>query len=168
MIKMAVLPYKTDISITGCRENYGFPQLRQKNTQRGESSCNGTTVLHVDDQSAFLELTSEYLAKELDDVTLITRSDPQAAVAYLKANEVDCIVSDYQMGTMDGLEFYEQVASHSTEVPFILFTSKDSDTIASEALEAGIDSFLQKSSDPSGFRMLANRISLLVELYQLS
>jgi CheY-like chemotaxis protein len=144
------------------------PQLGQKNPQIGESSCSGTTVLHVDDQSAFLELTSDYLTKELDDVTLITRSDPQAAATYLKANEVDCIVSDYQMGTMDGLEFYEQVASNGTEVPFILFTSTDSDTIVSEALSAGIDSFCRKSSDTSCFRLLANRISLLVELYQLS
>jgi len=143
------------------------PQLKEKQAHRGESSCTGMTILHVDDQPPFLELTSEYLNHELDSITVITRTDPQAAASFLETNDVDCIVSDYAMGTLDGLEFYTQIQSQTPDVPFILFTNEDPDDIASEALEIGIDSYLQKSSAAANFSILANRISILVELYQL-
>lgn len=143
------------------------PQLQEKQVHWRESSSTGMTILHVDDQTPFLELTSEYLNHELDNITVITRTNPQAAVSFLETNDVDCIVSDYAMGPLDGLEFYTQVQSQAPDVPFILFTNENPDDIASEALEVGIDSYLQKSSAAANFSILANRISILVELYQL-
>lgn len=130
-----------------------------------ESSPDSLTVLHVDDEKPFLELTSEYLSHELEDATVITRTDPRAAITYLEDNHVDCIVSDYQMGTITGVEFYEHVRTNAADIPFILFTSHGSEAIASEALEAGVDSYLQKSPDAGNFSVLANRISMLVEQF---
>lgn len=130
-----------------------------------ESSPESLTVLHVDDEKPFLELTSEYLGRELSDATVITRTDPQAAITYLEDNHVECIISDYQMGTADGIEFYEHVREDTDDIPFILFTGKGSEAIASEALTAGVDSYLQKSSDAGNFSVLANRISMLVEQF---
>jgi CheY-like chemotaxis protein len=130
-----------------------------------ESSPDSLTVLHVDDEKPFLELTSEYLSHELTDVTVITRTDPQGAITYLEENHVECIISDYQMGTITGVEFYERVRDNVAEIPFILFTGQGSETIASEALAAGVDSYLQKSPDAGNFTVLANRISMLVEQF---
>jgi CheY-like chemotaxis protein len=130
-----------------------------------ESAPDSIRILHVDDQRPFLDLTTEHLSHELDETTIITRTDPQAAVTYLEDNQVECIISDYQMGAMNGLEFHDEVQAYAAEVPFILFTGEGSETIASEALEAGVDSYLQKSPDVGNFSVLANRISLLVDQF---
>lgn len=137
--------------------------LEQAHVHPLESTPDSLTILHIDDQKSFLDLTSKYLSDELDDATIITRTDPQAALAYLEDNQVECIISDYQMGTMTGLEFYDRVRTDATAVPFILFTGEGSEAIASEALGAGVDSYLQKSPDAGNFSVLANRIVLLVE-----
>lgn len=142
------------------------PQLDDSPLYQNKPVCTGMNILHVDDRTPFLELTSEYLTQELDDITVITRTDPRSAVSYLETNDIDCIVSDYAMGTMDGLEFYEQAKSQAPNVPFILFTIEEPDRIASDALKTGIDSYLQKSSTAANFSILANRISMLVELYE--
>ena len=130
-----------------------------------ESSPDSLTVLHVDDEKPFLELTGEYLSHELEDATVITRTDPRAAITYLEDNHVDCIISDYQMGTITGVEFYEHVRDTTTAIPFILFTGHGSEEIAAEALDAGVDSYLQKAPDAGNFTVLANRISMLVEQF---
>lgn len=141
------------------------PMVEQTERHPLASAPESLTILHVDDEKPFLELTSEYLSHELPDATVITRTDPRAAISYLEDNHVECILSDYQMGTIDGVEFYQHVRADGAEIPFILFTGHGSEAIASEALEAGVDSYLQKSPDAGNFSVLANRISMLVEQF---
>ena len=133
-----------------------------------ESACTGITIDHVDDQQPFLELTSDYLTNELTDITIINRTDPEDAVSFLETNnvDIDCIVTDYAMGPLNGLEFYEQAKSLAPDIPFILLTNEDPDAVVADAFEIGIDSYIQKSSGTANFSILANRISILVELYR--
>ncbi|WP_276260248.1 PAS domain-containing protein [Haloglomus litoreum] len=71
---------------------------------------------------------------------------------------VDCVVSDYDMPGTDGLEFLEQVREHYPDLPFVLFTGKGSEEIASEAISAGVTDYLQKGTGGDRFTVLANRI----------
>ncbi|MDX1747828.1 MAG: PAS domain-containing protein, partial [Halobacteriales archaeon] len=49
------------------------------------------------------------------------------------------------------------------EVPFILFTGKGTEEIASEAISTGVSDFLQKGTGLDDYRLLANRIEKLTE-----
>ncbi|MFD1644379.1 hybrid sensor histidine kinase/response regulator [Haloarchaeobius litoreus] len=123
-------------------------------------------VLHVDDEPAFLTLTSEFLARELEAVEVETTTSAADALDRLDAFDPDCVVSDYQMPEMDGLELLEAVRERREELPFILFTGHGSEQIASNAISAGVTDYLQKGSANEQFQLLANRVRNAVEAYR--
>ncbi|UOY09937.1 PAS domain S-box protein [Methanonatronarchaeum sp. AMET6-2] len=111
----------------------------------GPGSTDGFKVLLVDDDVSFLELTEVYIQGEELDITTV--SDPNEAVENYM--EYDCVVSDYQMPGMDGLEFLRKVREEDgSDIPFIMFTGKGREEVAMDALNHGADRYLQKGGDP--------------------
>jgi PAS domain S-box-containing protein len=119
-------------------------------------------VLLVDDDAAMAGMTAEFLDRELADATITTLTDPTAVVPALSEGEYDCIVSDFDMPEVDGLELLERVRGMDLEIPFLLFTGKGSEEIASRAISAGVDEYLQKGG-PEKYAVLANNVENLVE-----
>ena len=120
-------------------------------------------LLHVDDDPSILSLTEAFLDRELDcAVTTVTETSVEAALDRLSADEVDCIVSDYDMPEMDGLAFFETLRDREVDAPFVLYTGKGSEEIASQALNAGVTGYFQKGG-PEQLRRLANRVRQAVE-----
>jgi DNA-binding NtrC family response regulator len=122
-------------------------------------------VLHVDDDPEFADLAAIYLEREGNDFELLTENSPETGLERLEAEPVDCIVSDYDMPHTDGLEFLAAVREEYPELPFILFTGKGSEEIASEAITAGVTGYFQKESGTDQYAVLANRIENAVEQY---
>ncbi|WP_254839696.1 hybrid sensor histidine kinase/response regulator [Natronomonas marina] len=120
-------------------------------------------VLHLDDDDSFLELSKRVLESK-HDVEVVHETDPEAALGRLP--EVDCVVSDYDMPPMNGIEFLETVREEYPDLPFILFTGKGSEEVAGEAISAGVTDYLQKGPDTERFTVLANRITNAVERYR--
>jgi PAS domain S-box-containing protein len=116
------------------------------------------TVLHVDDEPAFGEMCAELLEQEGELLTVETATSAVEGLEYLDEGIPDCIVSDYDMPRMDGLEFLEEVRRTYPELPFILFTGKGSEEIASEAISAGVTDYLQKGTGTNQYGILRNRI----------
>ncbi|WP_440989720.1 PAS domain S-box protein [Haloarchaeobius baliensis] len=117
------------------------------------------TVLHVDDDDALLDLTRTLLEREGEDIAVESAESGSEALTCLRENgHVDCIVSDYEMPEMDGLDLLERVREHDPELPFVLFTGKGSEEIASRALSTGATEYLQKGAGTDQYTVLANRI----------
>lgn len=121
------------------------------------------TVLHVEDDEAFLDLSETFLRQEFDNIRLHKATSPTEGIDTLSNERVDCIVSDYEMPSVNGLEFLKQVRERDQDVPFILFTGRGSEEIAAQAIEAGVDSYLRKEGSSENFAILAHRIETLVE-----
>ena len=126
------------------------------------------SVLHVDDEPEFLEMASSYLEHVDDTITVHAETDAEAALErYLREPEtIDCIVSDYQMPGMDGLDLLEAVRARDPDVPFILFTGKGSEVVAADAIAAGVTEYMQKAVGSEHYRVLANRIANAVRQYR--
>ena len=116
------------------------------------------SILHVDDERDLGDLASLYLERENEQFTVVTESTVESALETLAETEIDCIVSDYDMPGMNGLEFLERVRATHPSLPFILFTGKGSEEIASEAISAGVTDYLQKEIGSDQYTVLANRI----------
>ncbi|WP_276272646.1 response regulator [Haloarcula litorea] len=116
------------------------------------------TVLHVDDEPGFAEMVAEFLEREDDAFSVQTTARVTEALNALGETEVDCIVSDYDMPDRDGLEFLEVVRDDYPDLPFILFTGRGSEEIASRAISAGVTEYLQKDGGTEQYAILANRI----------
>lgn len=116
------------------------------------------SVLHVDDDPEFVELAAEFLEREDDRLAVETVTDPREALDRITADDYDCLVVDYDMPRMNGIDVLEQVREEYPDLPLILYTGKGSEELASEAISAGVTDYLQKGSGTSQYAVLANRI----------
>ena len=135
------------------------PDLRSRSPDQ-----RGVSVLHVDDDPAVLDLTSAFLDRELGAVSVATETSPEGALSRLESERFDCVVSDYDMPGMDGLELFEAIREDHPLVPFVLYTGKGSEEIASQAVNAGVTGYFQKGG-PDQQRRLANRVEQAAEEY---
>ena len=119
-------------------------------------------VLHVDDDPSVLDLTEAFLERELESVAVTSVTEPSAALDALGEGAFDCVVSDYDMPGTDGLELFEAIHADHRRLPFVLYTGKGSEEIASQALNAGVTGYFQKGG-PEQLRRLANRVEQAVE-----
>ncbi len=122
-------------------------------------------ILCVDDDVHFLDLTATFLEQKIPSATIHTATRLDEANEYLASQSVNCIVSDYEMPEQTGLEFLESVRSQYPDLPFILFTGKGSEEIASQAISAGVTDYLQKRGTEQ-YDRLATRIRHAVAEYQ--
>jgi PAS domain S-box-containing protein len=120
-------------------------------------------VLHVDDDPAFADLTAERLERADERFVVETAASAAAGADLLAAERFDCVVSDYDMPGVDGIGFLETVRERDPDLPFVLFTGKGSEEIASEAISAGVTDYLQKGSGAERYTLLANRVANAVE-----
>jgi PAS domain S-box-containing protein len=120
-------------------------------------------ILHVDDDPDITELTETLLEHENDRFTVETAHSADVGMEKINDHRPDCVVSDYNMPGRNGLEFLQAVREEYPDLPFILFTGKGSETVASDAISAGVTDYLQKGSDTSQYTVLANRIRNAVE-----
>lgn len=120
-------------------------------------------VLHVDDESGFGDLTATCLERQDDRFTVQTATSAAEGLASIREHPPDCIVSDYDMPDQTGIEFLESVREEWPDVPFILFTGKGSEEVASDAISAGVTDYLQKERGTDQYAVLANRILNTVE-----
>ncbi|MGB9966050.1 PAS domain S-box protein [Halobacterium sp. CBA1126] len=118
-------------------------------------------VLHVDDDESFGELAGTYLERVDDAIDVATVTTTTAALDRL--DDADCVVSDYDMPAQNGIEFLETVRERYPDLPFVLFTGKGSEEIASEAISAGVTDYLQKEAGTEQYTVLANRVRNAVE-----
>jgi PAS domain S-box-containing protein len=122
-------------------------------------------VLHVDDDPSILDLAETFLEREGENFVVESATSAREGLDHLSEAQIgskvaiDCLVSDYDMPGMNGLEFLETVREEHPDLPFILFTDKGSEEIASEAITAGVTDYLNKGSGTDQYTLLANRIA---------
>lgn len=124
----------------------------------------GISVLHVDDEPGFGDLTATFLERSDDRLSVEPVSQPADALS--RAGAADCIVSDYDMPEMNGIELLDAIRAEHGEMPFILFTGKGNEEVASEAISAGVTDYLQKDRGVDQYTILANRITNAVEQHR--
>jgi PAS domain S-box-containing protein len=103
-------------------------------------------VLHVDNDAGFLDVARQCL-EEQSELQVDTALSIKDALEKLNCAEYDVIVSDYQMPEKNGLELLRELRRQGNNVPFILFTCKDKEEIAIEALNAGVYRYIRKEGN---------------------
>jgi PAS domain S-box-containing protein len=125
----------------------------------------GIHVLCVDDDPNVCELEATVLERTDERFHVTTAGSGREGLAVLDDDgaNIDCIVSDYDMPEMDGLEFLDAARDREPTIPFLLVTGTDPSDIARDAIEAGVTDYLQKGYGTVQYEVLAHRIEQAVE-----
>ena len=119
-------------------------------------------VLYVDDNSNSLEVRAMMLGEYGIDV--VTETNVEDARGRLAEGDIDCVVSDLDMPDEDGFDLLEYVQDTHPELPFILFTSHESEDVIERALDSGATDYFPKSLTNVSYRLLAHRIEQAIRM----
>ncbi|WP_096392972.1 GAF domain-containing protein [Halorubrum trapanicum] len=125
----------------------------------GPPADGASRVLFVDDEPGAADLAATHVERLVDGIETVTRLSPDEALDVVREGRVDCVVSDFDMPGTDGLELLDAVRSVDPSLPFVLFTGKGSEEIASEAISAGVTDYLQKGAGRDRYEVLANSVA---------
>ncbi|MHA1409899.1 MAG: response regulator [Candidatus Odinarchaeia archaeon] len=131
-----------------------------KNMVKSAKVQNQYNVLLIDDDLNTLNLTKIFLEKLNNN--LIIDSTTNASNILSSLDNYDCIVSDYQMPKMNGLELVKKIREVSN-IPIILYSNEALENIVEAAFKAGIDDYVKKDCNVSIFTILEKRISCAIE-----
>jgi PAS domain S-box-containing protein len=104
-------------------------------------------ILLVDDEPLFLDLAQTYLSRN-GTIKVETTNSAKEAIELLRTDVFDVVVSDYEMPGMNGIELLQHVRVHYPEIPFILFTGKGREEVILDALNHGVDFYIEKKDEP--------------------
>lgn len=124
---------------------------------------NPLTILVVDDSDFFASMLAGKLESNFEMRTE-TATNASDAMAVLEATSVDCIVSDYEMPDVTGLDLYRMV-DEEYDVPFVLLTGAGNEKVASRAVREGIDEYFLKQTveNESALERFVNRVRTVVD-----
>lgn len=117
-------------------------------------------VIVVDDEPGYAELIGDRFDRA-EGVTVIAKlTDPEAVLEYLEdeTTNVDCIVSDYDMPSTDGLELLGEVRDVAPDVDFVLYTAYLDEDLAAEAADAGAADCFRKDGGRPHFQRLLETV----------
>lgn len=116
------------------------------------------TIVYVDDSEPMTEVVKERLERSRPAWDVRVETTPAAALEYVTARPVDCVVSDYEMPETTGIELFEQIRAAGVDVPFVLYTMMDSTRLAARARDVGVTAFLVKDPADGRFSRLIEAI----------
>ena len=114
-----------------------------------------STLLIVDDERGYREVLGKVF--EADGYEVATAPHGRAAVAYLKKEPVDVIISDVRMPDMDGIELLKRVRSIDADIGVVLMTAFGTVNTAREAFKLGADDFVQKPFNNEELKLIVRR-----------
>lgn len=101
-------------------------------------------IILVDDHAILLEGIKGLLQKE-DDLQIVdTFPDGDKAIAFLKQNEVDLVITDFNMPGIDGLSFIQMIGRVKPDAYIIVLSMHDEVHVVKEILKTGVHGYVLK------------------------
>ncbi len=121
------------------------------------------SVLYVDDEPDLLEIGKIFL-EMIGNFSVDICSSALEALKLLEQTSYNAVLSDYDMPEMNGIQFLKEVRVRYPKLPFIIFTGRGREEVVIEALNNGVDFYLQKGGETkSQFAELSHKLHLAVQ-----
>lgn len=104
-------------------------------------------ALIVDDSSVMRKIVERALRQAgLDPLVVHEAGSGVEGIEVLKSKQVDLILSDINMPSMDGLEFLRQIRAQNLApgVPVVMITTESSEEHVKQAIVAGAQGYIRK------------------------
>lgn len=115
-------------------------------------------ILVVDDASFIRDMVKKHLRERLPGVEVFEAIDGKRALAQLKAQKIDLILSDWEMPNMNGEQLLASIRAneHYQHTPFVMISSRGDRDHVVKAVQAGVSDYLSKPFTPDE---LLNKVS---------
>lgn len=119
----------------------------------------GTRVMVVEDYEAMRMLIGRCL-ENLGLAEVRLEASAEDALAALETQSFDLIISDYQMGSADGMQLLRSIREDPAmaDTKFIMLTASADRDLVKEAVALGVDEYITKPIEPRRFRNTVIRI----------
>ncbi len=119
-------------------------------------------VLHVDDEENQRVFTKLFLEQADPSLRVTSVSDSEEALSLIQGGGFECLIIDYRMPELDGVELALRVRKIS-DIYIVIYTGHGSEEVAGAAFSAGVNDYLRKELNPGHYKVLARRIRSGVE-----
>ncbi|HEX8701932.1 MAG TPA: hybrid sensor histidine kinase/response regulator [Myxococcaceae bacterium] len=121
------------------------------------------TLLLVEDSPEDRHTYRAFLSEDREaEYVFLEEEDAERALEVCQQREVDCILLDYHLPGLNGLEFLRRLKSQRsrTTPPVVMLTGRGSEQVATQALKSGAADYLVKSdvTPDSLFRAVRNTL----------
>jgi DNA-binding response OmpR family regulator len=105
-------------------------------------------ILIIDDDPVTLAALPALISSRLPDTVVDTALTGDAALALLRTSPYQLILLDVHMSGIDGLTLLRQFRTDVAETPVIVITANLTESVETEASQAGTYAFLPKPAFP--------------------
>jgi PAS domain S-box-containing protein len=135
-------------------------KTRKEKEMAGELVKGRETVLLVDDEEIVLDVGEKMLENLGYDVLSATSAEESLGIYTEKQDEIDLVILDMIMPTMNGGQIYDRMKEANPNVKVLLSSGYSIDGQATEILERGCNGFMQK---PFSLKDLSTKIREVLE-----
>lgn len=125
-------------------------------------SIESPKIAVVDDEADLLELYENYLQDNFKVHCFTNGADVVAGLA--QDPDFDCVVSDFRMPIMDGIQLLEELQNRDIEVPVVIATGFADKKLAIDCLQAGAFALIEKPIKPQELFYLTQRAAVFRQL----
>lgn len=125
------------------------------NAEMHERNGSMPNLLIVDDERGYREVLSAVF--EAEGYAVSTAPHGRAAIAHLKKQPVDLVLSDVRMPDMDGIELLKKVRNIDGDIGIVMMTAFGTINTAREAFKLGADDFIQKPFNNEELKLILRR-----------
>lgn len=119
-------------------------------------------VLIVDDDSDVSGFIRRKLKQDAPHLGITEAGGGRECLEHLKTHHTDCILTDYQMPGMDGMELLLRLREAGDETPVIFVTGQGNEEVAREAFKNGAFDYFTKEVGFAHFPRIVNSIEQAV------
>jgi two-component system NtrC family response regulator len=120
------------------------------------------TVLIVDDEKNYPPILSAVLEEE--GFETLTAYSGEEALSVLKNSDVDLVLTDMKMPTLDGIELLEKIKEKDPGLPVIMMTAHGTVEKAVEAMQKGAYNYILKPFDNERLVIYVNKA---IQMYRV-
>ena len=157
---------KTVLRFPSARHRNLFGRYLKSELRLSESSTaddgdrESIELLLVDDDPQDLHAAEMFLKRRPEPFSIEMASGARPGLEILENGaRIDCVVSDFRMPGMDGIEFLRTVRDRYSRLPFILYTGKGSEDVAKQAILDDVTDYVEKDVGTEQYDVLAERIN---------
>jgi len=128
-----------------------------------EQDVKRLNVLIVDDEPEMGRFMKTMLTTKAPYLDISTVNSGSECIEKLdNEGQVDCILSDYQMPGMNGMELLEEIRGKGYDTPFVFITGQGNEEVAREAFKCGANDYFTKDVGFAHFTRIVNSIEQAV------